>query len=145
MKKQLILIITLICLCSTSRLVSARPGGPPPPPDHHGHFDRPAPTSRMEASRVINETRGYLNRAQRMTPPHGPKRNRLDMAFSQQRRARNYFRQCRYEHAVRSSLQARKIARDIIAKHHRHPEPPPPAPHHGHDEGGSSINIKLKL
>jgi hypothetical protein len=136
MKKQLVLILTLFCLCGMCQLVSAYGGPPPPPPGHHNHH----PGSRMRARRVLDETRDYLYRARRLA--YGSERVRLDRAFSRQSRARNYYSQGFYERAISSSLQARETAQNIIANHQRRPGPPP---HHGPVHGGSSINIRLNL
>jgi hypothetical protein len=137
MKKTLVIILTWLCLCGISQLVSAYV--PPPPPGHH---HRPAPVGRIKTRHVLDKTRNYLYQAQNVTPPRGPSRDRLRRAFNYQKHARRLLAQGFYKSAVRTSLQAREIAQDIIATHRRPPGPPPRRrPIHG----GSSINIRLKI
>jgi hypothetical protein len=128
MKKQLFLILAVICLSGIGMTAYAyRPGPPPGPPERH------------QAWRVLEVTKDSLLRAQRVAHRYGPEHDRLKRAFLYQRQAREYYRRGHYRHTIRYSLRARKFADDIIAYH----APPPRRPHH-HDDG-SSINIRLKL
>jgi hypothetical protein len=134
MKKQLFLILAVICLSGIGMTAYAyRPGPPPGPPEH------------LRAQRVLDVTKDSLLRAQRVAHRHGSEHDRLQTAFSYQRRAREYYRQGRYQRTIRYSLRAREIADSIINHHARRHAPPPPPPRHGRDDGGSSINIRLKL
>jgi hypothetical protein len=137
MKKTLVFMLTWLCLCGMSQLVSARV----PPP--YGYHHRPAPVSRMGARRVLDKTRGYLYRAQNVAPPYGPNRYRLRQAFNYQKRARRLLAQCFYHSAVRTSLRAREIAKDIIATRRRPPLPPPAPRRRWKPDGSISIHLTL--
>jgi hypothetical protein len=135
-KKILILLLSLVSIIGISITANAYgpgPGGPPPPPPHNGSHSG----DRMEARRVLTETKGRLDQAQRVA--HGPQRENLRNAFDLQAKANDRYRQSRYDQAIRLSLRAREIAQNIIEKAGRRNFPPPP-----HDRK-SSIHINLKL
>jgi hypothetical protein len=127
LKKILVLILTLTSIISTSMVTKAcgpGPGYPPPPPPYWGHY----PGERTEALRVLNETRKYLFRAQRLT--YGHWRADLRHAFDLQAEARELYRQWRHRQAMHLSFRAREIAQDVIADAElRGPPPPPPHRH----------------
>ena len=136
MKKILILILTLISIISTSIVAEAcgpGPGYPPPP-----YWGPPPDDDRMEALGVLNETREYLFRAQRVA--YGPLRNDLRHAFALQADARELYRQWHHQRAIQLSLRAREIAQDIIEETNRR-DPPPP--HHHHRKPSIHINLNI--
>jgi hypothetical protein len=137
LKKILILLLTLVSIIGISITANAYghgPGGPPPPPPRNG----PHSGNRMEARRVLTETKGRLDQAQRVA--HGPQRQNLRNAFGLQANARDRYKQLRYDQAIRLSLRAREIAQSIIEEAKRK-NPPPPPPH----DRKSLIHINLKL
>jgi hypothetical protein len=139
LKKILILILTLISIISISIVANAYGPGPGyPPPPYWG----PPPGDRMEARRVLDETRDYIFRAQRVA--HRYQQGDLRRAFDIQADARNLYRQWHYHRAIQLSLHARGIARDIIEEAERR-DPPPPPPYHRHYDRRSSIHINLNL
>jgi hypothetical protein len=142
LKKILILILTLTSLFSIGIVASAfGPGSgyPPPPPPHHGFH----PGDQMEARRVLDETRDYIFQAQRVADRY--QQQNLRRAFGLQADGREFYRQWRYDRAIRLSYRAREIAQDIIESAERRELPPPPRRHHQDGEGDSSIHIRLNL
>jgi hypothetical protein len=137
-KKIMVLLLTMAGIISISMAASAHHGpgrGYPPPPDR----------GRWEARSVLDETKAYIFRAQRVA--HGYQRAELRRAYSLQAEARNLYRHSFYQRAIRLSYRAREIAQDIIERaERRYPPPPPPPPYHHHDDDGeSSIHINLNL
>jgi hypothetical protein len=130
MKKYLILILTFLCLGCLDQPASARRYE-----HHHSGSSR-----KWEASRILEKTRYYVLRADRMA--RGPERYRLKSAYANQRYARTYYSRGLYERTIRYSLRARDIAQDIIAKH-RHHGPPPPPPPRGRSRGSISVRLRL--
>jgi hypothetical protein len=140
MKKIFILLLTLVSIIGISITANAYgpgPGGPPLPPPQN----RPHPEDRMEARRVLTETKGRLDQAQRVA--YGPQHENLRNAFDLQADAHNCYEQLRYHRAIQLSLRAREIAQNIIEEAGRR-DPPPPPPHRRHDRR-SLIHFHLNL
>jgi hypothetical protein len=132
-KKILILLLTVAGIINISINTCAYGPGPwcPPPPDRE----------RWEARHVMEETKEYIFRAERVA--YGYQRADLRRAFDLQARARHSYRQWQYRRAIRLSYRAREIAQDIIRR--AEAGPPPPPRHHHYDDGESSIHIRLNL
>jgi hypothetical protein len=137
-KKLWILILTLFASLSFSMVASARTGygyhHQPPP------YYRPHSSDRFKARRVLDVTRDYVFRADRVA--HRYQRDSLKRAFYLQRQARYYYSRGHYRTTIRYSLQARDVAVNII-KTAGCPAPwrGPPYRH----KNDASISIRLNL
>jgi hypothetical protein len=133
-KKILILLLTVVGIININMVTCAYGPGPcyPPPPDRE----------RWEARQVLEETKEYIFRAERVA--RGYQRADLRRAYELQAEARDCYRQWYYRRAIRLSYSAREIAQEIIRRAEEGP-PPPPYHHHHHDDRDSSIHIRLNL